>query len=295
MSIIQNLIDDILDEGKSLSTILRRAKVLAYRLENPSLTQWVDKELDGYSIGVDAIPNYRKSLAVNRGNFIGPRMKATDLDIPLSSLPDWVRNFARDLILSDGVASLEQLDGQEGLIPWSGEMIGASQFNVAYDMTMYKAWKVVPPGIVAGVLDTIRNKLLTFALELQKQYPDLKKSDDPIGDVSEEAVTTLVNTYIYGGQNIVASGSNFSVKQDVIQNLDQLVHYLRSLDVPQEELEQLKNVLLLDEESEGKRSFGAKTKEWWANYSANVASTLTTGALANLPQIMQAIQQFVNS
>lgn len=109
MSIIQELQDDIVDSKTNLSSILRRAKVLAYDLKNEEFKKWVDNELNGYS-NEKEIPDYRKTLAYNFGDFIdsfGRQVK--NAPIPTLNLPEPIKKFADDLIFYNGVRALESL------------------------------------------------------------------------------------------------------------------------------------------------------------------------------------------
>ena len=45
---IRGIRNDIVNPDSRLSDILRKAKVLAYRLDLPDFKAWVDYELDGY-------------------------------------------------------------------------------------------------------------------------------------------------------------------------------------------------------------------------------------------------------
>lgn len=50
MSVIADLRADILKPDVTLSAVMRRAAVLAYRLKNEPMRVWVRKEQDGYGL-----------------------------------------------------------------------------------------------------------------------------------------------------------------------------------------------------------------------------------------------------
>ena len=57
-SVFDKIQDDILG-ATDLSLILRKAKVLAYKLKNQEFKDWVEHELNGYDEN-DLLPEYRK-------------------------------------------------------------------------------------------------------------------------------------------------------------------------------------------------------------------------------------------
>ena len=68
---IRQIRDDILNPDIKLADILRKAKVLAYRLDLPELKQWADYELDGYADSDVELPYYRRITTSSFGTFSG--------------------------------------------------------------------------------------------------------------------------------------------------------------------------------------------------------------------------------
>jgi hypothetical protein len=68
---IRQIQDDIINSEVRLADILRKAKVLSYRLNVPEFKQGVDHELDGYDGEGVEVPDYRTANAISRGNFRG--------------------------------------------------------------------------------------------------------------------------------------------------------------------------------------------------------------------------------
>jgi AbiTii len=65
-------------------TLLRKCRVLASRLQNDELKQWVQSELDGYRDEME-VPEYRHIHCHAYGHFFGPYgHELTDLQIPAS-------------------------------------------------------------------------------------------------------------------------------------------------------------------------------------------------------------------
>ena len=80
-NIINSIQADIIDPKADLHSILLKTKVLAYRLKNEDLKNWVKSELDGYDEKHD-IPDYRFIRdSVIRGTFFNGVYKHSNRDI----------------------------------------------------------------------------------------------------------------------------------------------------------------------------------------------------------------------
>lgn len=212
MNLIQEIQNDILNPETQLAVILRKAKVLAYRLKNIEFKEWVNHELDGYDEkDFEKIPDYRKGSTHSLGNFAGPfGSSMRNMPIPTFNLPKGYQSLAQNFVLFQGTRVLESLlESKEPTFrinwpPDAAAVIG----NEIYDgWFCVSAWKVIPRGIIEQVLDTVRNRLLSFILELEELTPDI--GELPPGGrppISDERVQQVFNTYILGGQNVLGSG-----------------------------------------------------------------------------------------
>ena len=50
MELISQIINDLIDEEKSLNSALLKTKVLASRIQNQNLLDWINNELSGLSL-----------------------------------------------------------------------------------------------------------------------------------------------------------------------------------------------------------------------------------------------------
>ena len=108
--LMEGIQTDILDPSIPLSSVLRKAKVLAYRLNNGEFKDWVSQELDGYTGDIDLLPDYRKSSTHSLGDFVGPFWSTMrNTPIPTLGLSDELDEFAGSLSLFEGIRALESL------------------------------------------------------------------------------------------------------------------------------------------------------------------------------------------
>ena len=90
---------------------------------------------------------------------------------------------------------------------WPADVIAAVSEDVYDGMNMISAWKVITKPRVAAAIDAVRNRLLSFLLDLREQHPEVEMTGGDLRSIpKEDDVRVSVVTNIYGGQNVVASG-----------------------------------------------------------------------------------------
>jgi len=80
MKLLESIINDLVVTDVSLSDPLLKTKVLATRIQNTQLLDWVESELSGYRDKED-LPPYRRSKGILKGNFVNGYKQYTNVDI----------------------------------------------------------------------------------------------------------------------------------------------------------------------------------------------------------------------
>ena len=111
MDLIGEIQEDLIKESAKLANTLRKAMVLAHKIQSPELQEWARAELDGYPYDdKDKVPPYRRIDLPVQGEFRGPLgFKQTELQIPTSGLPEEIRDIVDTEVMLDGVSVLEGL------------------------------------------------------------------------------------------------------------------------------------------------------------------------------------------
>lgn len=281
MELIKEIKSNIIDSNVSISTVLRKAKVLASILKNDKLKEWTNNELNGYyKIEDNMIPEYRKFHAENYGHFTGPFGKEIkNAPIPLMKLPDIVKKYAEYNNILHGVKTLESISQQDDdilRVNWPADLILYTQYEakIYTDMILVSAWMVVSKSQIEGIIDTIRNRLLDFILNLEENYPDLVKSEDKLKKIPEDKVNNYFITNIYGGQPMLASGTNIKQKIGDINinyNFDKLKKSLKELDIPKDYIEELQKAIENDGELK-ERKLGKNVTNWFGKVKSKILS-----------------------
>ena len=289
MSLVNELIAKVVDSSTDLSEVLRKARVLASELRSEELGRWAEGELNGYN-DEDVLPDYRVSIGSNFGNFVGYRTQGNGLPIALSNLPEDWRERMSKLKLSSGVASLQEMFRSEKNYQeeWPADAVALVSKDIYEEMNMVMAWKAIPKARIADVLDAVRNRLLSFLLELKVQHPEVETTEVNLQTIPKEDVRLNIVNNIFGGHNVFASGEtvNQKVEQGVkLGDLVSLLSAFREEQVPEGLLDEL-SAAISDDKPVGKSGIGPKVSLWMAKAGEKVA-TNTFAAFA-----AQALAQY---
>ena len=271
VSLATQLQNDVVDSSVPISNTLRKAKVLASLLRNAEFMRWVDAELGGYDPS-SSLPDYRTFAPLNLGTFSGPFGRIVrNAQIPVSLLPDPVREFAAKMEVAHSVREIEASAARATRedayrFPWPPEAVILSRSHVTMDggCELVEAWKPFTKGQMEGILDQVRNRLLDFLLELQQIDPEVMESENAVRAVPSDKVQNTFVTKILGGQNIVATGTDFTQKvtQSVkVGDTQSLCGHLRSLGLREDALVELQAALTQDGERPPQKLGGA-VKSW---------------------------------
>lgn len=224
MSLLREIQDAAVNSDVELATLLRKCKVLAARLGNDEFKSWVDNELDGYK-SADGLPDYRILTVNSKGHFAGAfGSTLNNADIPLSCIPEEFRENLAKSYMRGAVASLETLvtKSTSGTAsePWNPNLVAFVGQDIYQGMNCLQAWKVIPLTSIVAALDAVRNRILSFVLEIESEAPDAGEAALHTNPLPQEKVHQIFNTYITGNvQNVVTGSSDF--EQHAITNQNQ--------------------------------------------------------------------------
>lgn len=200
-----------------IPTLLRMCKLLAARISHVELAEWVSFELDGYP-DIASMPDYRIVQVDSYGSFLGPVSSMGPLQIPVSVLPEELRKQYRNAYLGSGVSAYAALllNDETGRVedPWPVTLANQYASTMTPNMQCLAAWKVIPIGAVVRLLDSVKTRVLNFAIDLERAAPN--SGELPVGSqppLSRELMTQIFNTNITGGVNNIANASSEFTQQ----------------------------------------------------------------------------------
>ena len=193
-----NLLEDIQnaasDPSSSVSTLLRKCKILAARLGNQLLEDWIVWESDGYPEDVP-VPKYRIWSLQVRGNFLGPYSNLNHAPISALKLPQDVRKSYNEYKCRFSIASIESaIKNEDQMVLATGGLASALGRSVYRNMTCVECWAECSIGDCIELLNVVRNRVLDFSLDLWKANPAVGESNSDAQELlSEDGITQSVN------------------------------------------------------------------------------------------------------
>ncbi len=158
-SLIQELQLDAADAGVSASNLLRKALIVAAKLGVSDVPEWIDKELSGYRDS-DTLPSYRVVHGTVKGHSLRGWLPA---QFPTDDLEDTISKKH----LYDSVAEIEALRNKDGMlvVKFSAEATRLLQEMFSHNSEFVC---VLEKTKLDAIIDEIRNRLLRWALALEK-------------------------------------------------------------------------------------------------------------------------------
>lgn len=277
-----NLLQDIqacaVNGDSDLETLLRKCRVLASRLQHDDFKNWVTWELDGYS-DLSLVPAYRIFECQASGHFSGPlHSEMRNMPIPEATIPEQYREQLTKVKFLEGVGALKKLvDSTQSISlqrTWPANTHILFGSHIFESMVMMQAWNSIPVSNIVGILSTVRNRILSFALEIESKNPDAGEAIPSQLPVPKETVTQIFNQNISGNIGNVAAGSHIQQAStlNITQgNIQTLRDYLKQQGVNEEEIDHLEVAIREDGNLKG-NAFGQKVAVWMGKMIQKAAS-----------------------
>jgi hypothetical protein len=257
------------DPAQSLSDLLRKCQILAFRLRHEPFKTWVGHELNGYPNEVTP-PPYRTSLRGDiKATLAGPfGASGQNVPVPISLFPAEVRDQATRFDFYQGVAALESTvaDAKSGGHTAIQSMFPveiAARLEIWQGYQTMNMWLEVPIAAVVGVLDQVRSRALEFVLEIEAENPEAGATATAEPPVSLARADAIFNTVIYGGQVAIGPKATVNVTPG---DLASLMAYLEGQGVAATDRAELEAALKAD-----KDKLGPRVKAWLGEMAVKAA------------------------
>jgi hypothetical protein len=294
VSLLKEIYNDATDSRVDIITVLRKAKILAARLNNPEFSAWIEHELNGYP-SRDEVPPYRILPALAKGNYMGRYgHQLRNTEIMASVLPPEFRHWGTTMYLTDPMSFYGSIvknavaQGESEIqAPWPQELAVRFGSKLYRNMQCISAWQVISVDAIVAVMETVRNRILSFALEIEQDAPEAGEAAPKTEPVPQERIRQVFTTIVTGGvNNIAAGGSDFSqanygtVQEGDIQSLQR---YLSAVGIEAEDIACVAQDLESAPTHEGKIQLA---KNWLADLTIRAASKV--GEFATMTAISLA-------
>jgi AbiTii len=300
MSLLREIQDAATNDTGDLTTVLRKCRILATRLKHNGLKNWTQNELDGYLLEKN-LPDYRVRQCHSFGNFFGTfGRQLQNAPIPLTSIPEEFRKILTQIRFQQGVAGLQDMvkraDKDTLQNRWPADAYKLFGHSIYDDMVLMEAWNIIPVSFLVNILDTVRNRILNFALEIEEQIPEAANLSAISSSVPSSKIRQIFNTTIYGSVgNMATAGQNFSqltvvtISQD---DFEELSKFLKDLGFDNDDVSDLKAAIKADGKPK-ENGFGKRVAEWFGKAVAKSAQgMLKIGTDIASKIISEAISQY---
>ena len=270
MTLLQEIIDGCVNHSLSLNETLMKCKILAYRLKNEELKNWVNSEINGYD-NKDCFPSYRIIPAHSKGNFQSSTHIFKGLNIPSTTIHKEFREYVDTCYMSRGVSTLEHLlnNSTSDILTadWDHNLIVLEGRKIYKDLVCLNAWQEIPVSAVTEILEKVRSIILDFCLKIEQEYPNI--GEHPMINTPDiKKVEQIVqNTFnFYGGtQNVATNSKEFSQdiqlnSNELFNNIENAINSISSIDETLKS--ELLKLLLQMKDSNNKQTFSEKYKNF---------------------------------
>lgn len=267
MQLLDEIIDLLSSDNASTENALIKAQVLAHRLGDSELTQWVEHELRGYPDTAE-IPSYRVVSVTLVGHITNGVYHYQNQTLPTGHLPEKLKRNLTRRELRQSISVLENWSKTENMgmsIP--AEVLPAFSKSLSETYYVQQAWGRFGVGSILQVLTQIRSRLLEFCLKISDQFPPEMTAPQVREKAEEMGSKDVFRNAIFGDNTtiVVGDGSIGYVKNTIIKNdIESLVRHLDSLGVDSTDLEELKAAIVEDSGSASleQKSLGPRVRGW---------------------------------
>lgn len=226
MKLISEIINDLINSEKSLTSPLLKTKVLATKLKNTELLKWVNNELAGYNENDDTLPEYRKTVAMLKGTYKNGYQLYNNQPLAITALPTELAAEFLNTNLIMSVESIESLlsDGNAGVLhmPLPAEICNliAKGYRLMGNpfFEVLSANKEMSKSGFVQILSEIRSKLLDLMLIIDEEYgkEDITNLiQDKKQEINDLIIKNMSNNIITGDGNILNSGDNNKIQAKI--------------------------------------------------------------------------------
>jgi hypothetical protein len=222
MSIVNEIISELINENSSLQGPLLKLSVIAHKIRDEKLSNWVESELKGFSNG-QFLPSYRIYQGSLVGTFDHGNRRFNDAQIPVIGLNKKYLDNLLYFKFYQSISSLELLiaDKKQGhffeKIPAEINAVIQENFRTYSKanrgIVLHETRKEISFIVIVEILSHIRMSILKTMYEIEKNVENL----DGWGEIlkSKDKITTIMTQNLItniGDGNVISTGDNAQIR-----------------------------------------------------------------------------------
>lgn len=177
-NLVESIISDIADSKIKIGDLLRKTHILAFKLQNENLKNWLDNEVKGYSDD-DELPQYRKLSAVLFGQITQNRGFAglaqhSHFRLPVDHLDDKIKSLIQSWNCFNPIAEIQGIiDAQsnEGCVhvTCNTKIIPLIQQGLERNVYINQIWLEIQIYDLVNIIESVKNQLLEIMLNVDSE------------------------------------------------------------------------------------------------------------------------------
>lgn len=254
------------DENIPITGLIRKALIVASKLNLSDFKEWIEKEINGYE-EISEIPEYRNVTGEVKA--INPY---TRIWIPLlwPNAPEGVYNRKIGQKISEIEYNYKSADGTI-VVPFTQEQqqILIKNFNAPSP-----PYLIINKAALAGILESVKDIILKWSLKLEKEGifgKDMIFSEEEQEKAINNQQIRIENFYGIFGSTIkgtIYQEISLSVRK---ADLKGLLDYLKSKGISEEDLKELKEAIKISLKPTQKNKFSREISNWIGKMTAKAS------------------------
>lgn len=280
---------EAVDDSSSISGLLMKAKLVSSKLGLNDITEWIDLELNGYPSRAET-PAYRRFSC--RPQAFNPYVGWIPID--LGGIPEKILREFTTVYLQESISNVEKHVADSGRLEVQMPHTLTEMLYMGHDRdSRFKiSWRFSAFAL-SGVLTTVKGKILTWSLDLERQGI---LGEGVNFSLREKEIAGMVFKNDFNGAVINNNGVLGSSTGDVTQentmsigSFDSLGDELKKIGVSYDEVAELRQAIDSSEQPLTDNGFSPKISEWIGKISVKamqgglkVGGTVAVGVIAKL-------------
>lgn len=304
--LLQEVIDDLVNTDKSLSSPLIKLNYFAKLIKNQELIDYTKNELNGYREDSELIPDYRRARGTVMVDFQANYHKYLNNQLPISMIDDRYRSNFEYVYARQGIAVVEKLayealktDSEDYIaIPLPMELLHILQepakklYKSDVRIDVIAARLTTNSSLVVEIPNAIRTRLLDFVMAIADEFGyDIEiESFNKKSELNNKTIIHQMNTTINnsGVGNVINTGNENQIENQVSiakGDISRLQSELEKQGIDKEDISEISEIVTNEDPNVEKNKLGEKANSWISkiiNKSLNGVGKIATGISSNI-------------
>lgn len=302
--VLQEVIDDLVNTDKSLSSPLMKLNYFGRLTKNEELVQYTTKELNGYNFE-DNVPEYRKTFGTLMID-MQAHIHRHSGQLPASMIDEDYRALFEYISVLEGIAAVEKLAKSSGngeSDGYFGRQIPMEFLHILQEparklyrsdvkVNVVSARLIGNSNLVVEIPNAIRVKLLDFVTSIAESFGyDIEiDSFNSRREVNNQTIihqmsTTITNS---GDGNVINTGNQNQISNKATMHkgdLERLQKELRHQGIEEADIQSVSELVVSEKPEEANGRLGQGANGWIStiiNKSLNGIGKISTGLTVNM-------------